>query len=174
MSACSPPSATQKQLTMLHCPPAAPLASIALPFQAALPESINIWSTAAWHIAENNDEKGAYISDFGGHVHLNCANLFPDPQVFNYDCIVLAALHKHRTSADATASAEPARLPLAAPVATDPVGRNLGNALARASMSKDEEEVFETPDQKRRKVVGQARPRAPLGESSTKADAPAQ
>ena len=87
----------------------------------------------------------------------------------------MAALHKHRTSADATASAEPARLPLAAPVATDPVGRNLGNALAGASMPKDEEEVFETPHQKRRKVVGQAGPRAaPLGESSTKADAPAQ
>ena len=160
---------------MLHCTPAAPLASIALLFQAALPESINIWSTAAWHIAENNDEKGAYISDFGGHVHSNCASLFSDPQVFNYDCIVLAALHKHRTSADATVDAEPARLPLAAPVATDPVGRDLENALPGASVLKDEEGVFETPDRKRRNVVGQARPRAPpLGESSAKADAPAQ
>ena len=175
MSACSPPpSATQKQLTMLHCPPAAPLASIGLPFQAAPPSPSTYGPQLPGTLQRTMTRRGFYISDFGGHVHLNCANLFPDPQVFNYDCIVLAALHKHRTSADATADAEPARLPLAAPVATDPV-RNLGNVLAGASMSKDEEEVFETPDQKRRKVVGQARPRAPpLGESSTKADAPAQ
>ena len=86
---------------------------------------------------------------------------------------MLTALHKHRSSPGEASSTEVVRaqLPLAAPVVAEPVGRSLSDALDEAPK---DEEVYETPDQKRRKVVGQARPRPPLGESSTKADAPAQ
>jgi len=82
-------------------------------------------------------------------------------------------LHRHRSGAPVEAE-----LPLVA-VAEEPepspsrsLSDALGGALGEPTVRAD---AYETPDQKRRKVVGQARSRGPPpGAPSTKADVPAQ
>jgi len=138
--------------------------------QAKLPASINVTAAAGWTIADNFSESGAYVTDKEGHVHLNCANLFPDAAVSNYDCLVLAALHKYRLgeleAGQDTATPEQPSFEGAAPLAIEgePAASDIVAAVAEPG-------EFLTPDQKKRKVVGQRK--APPGNPAcTKAAEP--